>query len=85
MNLALEKPTQQSSQWSFGTNELPADSSKAVDGCIDTTFQENCCTHTSGQAQPWLAVDLLFFYKVQMVKVLNREMCCGKDTTFLTE
>ena len=83
--MALEKPTQQSSQWSFGTNELPADSSKAVDGCTETIFQENCCTHTSGQAQPWLAVDLLFFYKVQMVKVLNREMCCGKDTTFLTE
>ena len=71
-NLALEKSTTQSSLWLLSTNEMSGVSEKAVDGCAGTDFEENCCTHTAGEAQPWLAVDLLVNYRVQLVKVLNR-------------
>ena len=82
MNLAMRKPTEQSSTrvWSSGVN---GSSDKAVDGCKTTDFSELCCTHTREEAQPWWGVDLEATYVVILVRTLNRgDVCCGKTLYF---
>ena len=53
MNLALGKPTAQSSTYNA------FDSQKAVDGSVNAVLADGSCTHTKGgEQEPWFMVDL---------------------------
>ena len=53
MNLALGKPTAQSSTMDI------YDSQKAVDGSVSGVFTDGSCAHTfGGEQDPWFRVDL---------------------------
>ena len=53
MNLALGKPTAQSSTYNA------FDSQKAVDGSVSGVHTDGSCAHTAGGEQdPWFRVDL---------------------------
>ena len=76
-NIALGKPTFQSSTIYNG------DSSRAVDGNKATDYYGgNSCTHTIRNAEglPWWGVDLLERHLVDRVNLTNRGQCdgCGK-------
>ena len=70
INLALGKPTEQSSFHSG----YPGPSSYAVDGFhnTDPSGISLFCTHTLKEAYPWWAVDLEGIYNVSIVRVMNR-------------
>ena len=70
-NLALKKPTKQSSTgWS-------GPSSKAVDGNKNTFYHARSCTHTHRDAKPWWRVDLGGRHVVGNIKITNRGDCCS--------
>ena len=53
-NIALGKATSQSS------TKYEGESSRAVDGSIYRDyFKDKTCTHTKGETNPWLKVDLM--------------------------
>ena len=70
-NLALGKPTKQS------TTHKTYSSSKAVDGKKATALQENSCAHTMGQKGAWWLVDLEAVYEIRQVVIKSRGDCCG--------
>jgi hypothetical protein len=71
-NVALKKPTKQSSTAYSGS------SSRAVDGNTDADYKKKSCTHTSTSLYPWWRVDLLQKYKIKDVIIQNRGDCCGE-------
>ena len=73
VNIALGKPTKQS------TTGYGGKSSRAVDGNKDGNFYHYSCTHTEWESKtsPWWRVDLGQSSKVAQVKIVNREDCCS--------
>ena len=73
VNLALGRPTWQSS------NFMSYNSSLAVDGNADSNFHRGSCMHTStDDNNPWWVVDLGKRTNVQEVYLTNRGDCCGR-------
>jgi RHS repeat-associated protein len=70
VNLALNKPAQQSSQLN---SSYPA--SKGVDGSISSF------THTNGDANAWWQVDIGNIYYIETLKLWNRQDCCSERLT----
>lgn len=68
-NVALNKPTSQSSMYSA---TFPA--SRAVDGV--TTGRNPDFTHTKDESNPWWQVDLGAVYDVEEIVIWNRTDCC---------
>ncbi len=71
-NLALNKPTNQSST-AFG-----GDASRAVDGNMDGTYNNGSVTHSDLENGAWWMVDLGAEYLIQNVTVYNRTDCCSE-------
>ena len=70
-NLALGKPTLQSSVVELGV------SSNAVDGNRHPDYSENSCIQTDFQIEPWWMVDLQDDFYVTSVAITNRQDCCS--------
>ena len=70
-NVALGKPTKQSSTSYVG---LPQ---RAVDGSKNPDWSGASCTHTSYQERPWWRVDLGSMYNIYSVALTNRKDCCS--------
>ncbi|KAI0240710.1 hypothetical protein LSAT2_008548 [Lamellibrachia satsuma] len=85
-NLALHKPTSQSSY-----NHTHGGSEKAVDGYWWDIYRPNSparissCTSTKWQRDPWWMVDLQANYDIQRFVIARRNNCCGemKDLGFI--
>ncbi|XP_078358616.1 uncharacterized protein LOC144643290 isoform X2 [Oculina patagonica] len=75
-NLALDKPTAQSSRYMTSTVRTSY-SEYAVDGKKGTDFFRDKCTHTYNTTDPWWRVDLDELLPVSEVYILNRGDCCG--------
>ncbi|GHB62199.1 galactose-binding domain-containing protein [Persicitalea jodogahamensis] len=75
-NLALNKPTRQSSEM----DPSYAGSGKAVDGNTDGSFKmgdtKNSITHTSDERSAWWEVDLGAVYDIEKIVIWNRQDCC---------
>ena len=69
-NLALGKPTAQSSQLG------DASSYKAVDGSTSGNFTDNSVTHTYNQPNAWWQVDLEQISLIDRIEIWNRNDCC---------
>ena len=69
-NLALGRPTKQSSE-GWGGN-----SARAVDGNREGKWWGRSCTHTRRQNGPWWRVDLGKKEEVSKVRITNRADCC---------
>ena len=69
-NLALNRPTQQSSVAYNGI------SIRAVDGNPDGTYNHGYCTHTENSLRAWWRVDLGVAKEVKRVAIYNRQDCC---------
>ena len=72
-NLALSKPTSQSSRVDF--------SPYGVDGIYQTVFEKKPCTHTdnAGEISPWWRVDLGRVEPVSEVYLVNRDCSICED------
>ncbi|WP_373331290.1 galactose-binding domain-containing protein [Salmonirosea aquatica] len=75
-NLALNKPTKQSSDM----DPRYAGSGKAVDGNTDGSFKmsdtKNSITHTNDERSAWWEVDLGAVYDIEKIVIWNRQDCC---------
>lgn len=71
-NLALKKPTRQSS-----TIE-GAPGARAVDGNRDGNFFAGSVTHTDNTANAWWEVDLGGVKRIDRIRIWNRTDCCGE-------
>ncbi|QRN99367.1 discoidin domain-containing protein [Archangium violaceum] len=74
VNLALGKPTTQSS------TDYNGISSRAVDGSLSGNYSQNSTTHTRESpmdSQPWWEVDLLSVQQLGTVLLHNRTDCCS--------
>jgi len=69
-NLALNKPTKQS------TTAGNAFSKLSVDGIKDGNFANNSTTHTQNQPNAWLEIDLETINNIDQIKIWNRTDCC---------
>jgi RHS repeat-associated protein len=74
-NLALNKPTSQSSEGWGGA------SSRAVDGNTDGNWANNSVTHTQYDNGAWWRVDLGGTYSISSVELWNRADCCADRLT----
>ncbi|XP_055956658.1 receptor-type tyrosine-protein phosphatase mu [Patella vulgata] len=70
INVALDKPTKQSSTLYYGT--INSNSSNAVDGNTDSDWFHGHCTHTTKNTSHWWCVDLKQIYNIDNIKVFNR-------------
>ncbi|MEL6925971.1 MAG: GEVED domain-containing protein, partial [Bacteroidota bacterium] len=70
VNLALDKPTEQSSKSHGGKSE------RAVDGNTNGKFKNKSVTHTKFEFQPWWEVDLEERTEIDNVVLWNRTDCC---------
>ncbi|XP_074982263.1 fucolectin-like [Caretta caretta] len=76
-NLALGRPaTQSSSLKEYGP--VKAGAGNAVDGKCDGILDDDSCTHTKQETEPWWNVDLDCRHSVSTVIVKNREDSCGE-------
>jgi hypothetical protein len=71
-NLALGKPTLQSSVVEEGI------SSNAVDGNRHPDYSEKSCIQTDNQIESWWRVDLQDDFYVTSVVITNRRDCCSE-------
>ena len=67
INIAAGKPSSQSSTAHGG---VP---SRAVDGIPTVKWEENSCTVTNQQSNPWWMVDLKRNYNIGKIVVTNRD------------
>jgi len=74
-NIALGKPTQQSSTYSNSNNFT---SGQAVDGNLNTY------THTNNGAYEWWIVDFQARYQINKIRINNRPDCCQERLTNAT-
>ena len=51
---------------------------KAIDGNMDSTYNNGFCTHTSDLPAPWLTVDYGHLVDVNSVQLFNRKDCYCK-------
>lgn len=70
VNVAKDKPAKQSSQ--YGNYEA----SRAVDGNTNGHNSEGSITHTKSGDNPYWQVDLVGTYRLDEIKIFNREDCC---------
>ncbi len=70
-NIAMLKPTKQSSTCSGGS------SSRAVDGNASTNWSDGSITHTCDTSTPWWEVDLENVNSIRQINIYNREDCCS--------
>merc|ERR1711907_830034 len=70
-NVALGKPTEQSSTGWDG------DSGLAVDGNTDSAYGSGTCTHTQAGNPEWWQVDLGASFSIGEVDIYHRTDCCG--------
>ena len=77
-NVALNKPTEQSSTLAG------ASSSRAVDGNIATGWGGSSVAHTRTEDNPWWRVDLQAQRTIAAVRVVNRGDCCGTRLDLFT-
>lgn len=78
VNLALYKPTYQTSTYPGG------DSSKAVDGRVDTYWGAKSCTATtSADTHPWWRVDLGGISTITDLNLVNRGDGWGMYNTYI--
>ena len=71
INLAFEKPTEQSST-NFG-----GAANRAVDGNTNGRYRSGSTTHTANRTAPWWQVDLGQSYEIQNIDLYNRtDDCC---------
>jgi len=73
-NVALGKPTSQSSTWGSGPSNI------AVDGDTDGKYYDGVrvhVTHTAGTEASWLEVDLLDSYSISQINLYGRTDCCS--------
>nr|XP_011429777.2 fucolectin-1 [Crassostrea gigas] len=82
-NLALSKPTKQSTTFTWVEAGLTYSAKFAVDGNNGTDHAVDKCTHTqSGDTHPWWLVDLQAIYTIKSVRIFNRGMDkWGVDTS----
>jgi hypothetical protein len=73
-NIALNKPTSQSSDYPTGSK-----SNLAVDGNDDGNWHAGSVTATSGNENPWWEVDLGSEVTISRIEVYNRTDCCGEQ------
>ena len=71
VNVALDKPTSQSSISSGGL------SSRAVDGNTSGMWLDESVTHTGADTNPFWQVDLLDSFTINSIKIFNRQDCCS--------
>ena len=71
-NLALNKPAYQQSTLHSGS------ASRAVDGCRETHYFKNSCTHTGFEMSPWWLADLGQNYNIGYITVTNRRDAASK-------
>ena len=70
-NLALNRPTAQSSSAHGGS------SSRAVDGDTSGVWRNGSVTHTAAENQPWWEVDLGSVQNISQINIFNRtDSCC---------
>ncbi|XP_078588034.1 chorion peroxidase-like [Branchiostoma floridae x Branchiostoma japonicum] len=69
-NLALGRPTQQSSVAFGGVPE------RAVDGNTNAVYSSRSCTHTENTDNNWWYVDLGSSHYIDEVVIFNRQDCC---------
>ena len=74
-NIALKKPTSQSSTAYGGI------SSRAVDGNTNGYWSNSSVTHTHSESNPTWSVHLMSQYAINQVKVYNRRDCCSNRLT----
>ena len=68
-NVALRKPTRQSSHHAFANNsKVPISKHGAVSGFLTGSYQ----FHTNNEEQPWWEVDLLDLHRITSVRLYNR-------------
>ncbi|MCY1015348.1 discoidin domain-containing protein [Pyxidicoccus sp. MSG2] len=72
-NLALGKPTTQSSIYPGGGGEAAL----AVDGITNGDWSAGSVTHSDYEAHPWWQVDLQGTYALSTVVLYNRTDCCS--------
>ena len=72
-NVALDKPTSQSSTFGQGL------ASRAVDGDINSSFFDDSITHTKVSTNPFWSVNLQAKYLISHIKVFNRDDPCCKS------
>jgi hypothetical protein len=75
-NLALFKPTTQSTQCCGGN------SARAVDGDPSPSWHDNSCTHTGKEREPWWMVDLLEPVAVARLRLSARDCCTSRLGNF---
>ncbi|MEM8860918.1 MAG: discoidin domain-containing protein, partial [Chloroflexota bacterium] len=73
LNLALEQPTNQSS------NGFNTESSFAVDGSTNGDFGDGSVAVTDVETEPWWQVDLGDVYDLDQVEVWARTDCCTEE------
>jgi F5/8 type C domain len=72
-NIALMRIATASSVYSsFSTPE------KAVDGNLNSDYEQKSCFHSENDQNPWWSVDLGAAYFIKYVILTNRGDCCGK-------
>ena len=76
-NLALNRPTIQSSNYSQGGG----DSSHAVDGNTNGNYFQGSVTATNLDTQAWWQVDLESIGSIESINVWNRTDCCADRLT----
>ncbi len=79
VNLALNKPTQQSSNY-----DLNFTSNRAVDGVRTADYGAAPGTHTQSEANAWWQVDLGAVYPLNAVRIFNRANNVGSRLTDFT-
>ena len=72
------RPVAQSSTFQEENLELYGTPEKAIDENHAAKWSENSCSHTLEDTKPWWRVDLQMTYKVNSVKITNREDCCAE-------
>jgi hypothetical protein len=74
-DLAIGKPASQSS--TYTGSSVSSAASNAVDGNLDTNFQNGSVTSTNNEASAWWQVDLQSSQSIGNVVVWNRTDCCS--------
>ncbi len=57
---------------------------RAIDGNSDGNYGRGSVTHSKGETNPWLEIDLLRTADIESIKVHNRSDCCGERLNAFT-
>ena len=79
VNVALNRPSYQSSTYVYMTDTLGPD--RANDGNTNPDIDNGSCMHTQPEPNPWYAVDLGVKLHVGGIKLTNRDHLCCRTYT----